>query len=426
MRERVAVAVSGGRDSMALLHALARAGRERGVEVWALHVHHGLMAKADDWAAFVERTCKRWSVPFAMQRLAGRPARGDSVEAWARAGRYAALAAMAHAAGCGTIALAHHRGDQAETFLLQALRGAGAAGLAAMPARIERDGLIWVRPWLEQPREAIEAYARTQRIAFVDDASNDDTRFDRNRLRRTVIPALRVAFANAEAALAAAALRAAHARALIEEIAQGDLAAVTENDALHLAPWRALSPPRRRECLRAWLAARLPGGASETLLDRLMTELLRTPPARWLVDGGELRRYRGRLTHKATSAAGPDAPALPAAADAARCGTHPVCGTRAALRVRASRSGGLPLALLQGAQWRARAGAERFQRAAGTPPRSLKKQFQAAGVPAWSRDAPLLFAADGTLLFVPGLGTDARALAAPGTPRVSLVWVDGR
>jgi tRNA(Ile)-lysidine synthase len=94
--------------------------------------------------------------------------------------------------------------------------------------------------------------------------------------------------------------------------------------------------------------------------------------------------------------------------------------------VRASRSGGLPLALLQGAQWRARAGAERFQRAAGTPPRSLKKQFQAAGVPAWSRDAPLLFAADGTLLFVPGLGTDARALAAPGTPRVSLDWVDGR
>jgi tRNA(Ile)-lysidine synthase len=426
MRERVAVAVSGGRDSMALLHALARAGRERGVEVWALHVHHGLMSKADDWAAFVERTCKRWSVPFAMQRLAGRPARGDSVEAWARAGRYAALAAMAHAAGCGTIALAHHRGDQAETFLLQALRGAGAAGLAAMPARVERAGLIWVRPWLDQPREAIEAYVRTQRIAFVDDASNDDTRFDRNRLRRTVIPALRVAFANAEAALASAASRAAHARALIDEIAQGDLAAVTEDDALHLAPWRALSPPRRRECLRAWLAVRLPGGASETLLDRLMTELLHTPPARWLVDGGELRRYRGRLTHTATSPAGPDAPALPAAANAARCGTHPVRGTRAALRVRASRSGGLPLALLQGAQWRARAGAERFQRAAGTPPRSLKKQFQAAGVPAWSRDAPLLFAADGTLLFVPGLGTDARALAAPGTPRVSLVWVDGR
>jgi tRNA(Ile)-lysidine synthase len=96
------------------------------------------------------------------------------------------------------------------------------------------------------------------------------------------------------------------------------------------------------------------------------------------------------------------------------------------LRVRSSRGAGVPLALLVGAQWRTRAGAERFQRAAGTPPRSLKKQFQAAGVPAWSRGAPLLFAADGMLLFVPGLGTDARALAAPGTPRVSLAWTDGR
>jgi tRNA(Ile)-lysidine synthase len=424
MPPRVAVAVSGGRDSMALLHCLARAGRERDVEVWALHVHHGLMADADAWAAFVERTCQRWSVPFAMQRLAGRPARGDSVEAWARAGRYAALAAMARDAGCSTVTLAHHRGDQAETFLLQALRGAGAAGLAAMPARSERDGLTWVRPWLEQPREAIEAYVRTHRIAFIDDGSNDDERFARNRLRRQVMPVLREAFGEAEAALAAAASRAAHARALIDEIARADLAAAADNGSLRLAAWQALSPPRRRECLRAWLAERLAAGATtEALLDRLMAELPRTPPARWPVEGGELQRYRGRLVHTAAPPANPRA-AWPADANATRPGTHAVPGLRAALRVRASsRTGGLPLALLQGAQWRARAGAERFQRAAGTPPRSLKKQFQAAGVPAWSRDAPLLFAADGTLLFVPGLGTDARALAAPGTPRVVLEWL---
>jgi tRNA(Ile)-lysidine synthase len=428
MPQRVAVAVSGGRDSMALLHCLARAGRERGVEVRALHVHHGLMAEADEWAAFVERTCKRWSVPFAMQRLAGRPARGDSVEAWARAGRYAALTTMARDAGCETIALAHHRGDQAETFLLQALRGAGAAGLAAMPARVEREGLTWVRPWLDQPREAIEVYLREHRIAFIHDPSNDDERFDRNRLRRQVMPALRAAFAEAESSLAAAASRAAHARALIDEIAHADLAAVADGRALRLSSWLALSAARRRECLRLWLTERLPSGATEALLDRLSVELPRTPPARWPVDGGELRRYRGRLTHTSTPFEAPAslAPAWPAAADAARVGLHPVPATQASLRVRASRVGGLPLALLHGAQWRARAGAERFQRAAGAPPRSLKKQFQAAGLPAWSRSAPLLFAADGTLLFVPGLGTDARALATPGTPRVSLAWADDR
>jgi tRNA(Ile)-lysidine synthase len=428
MPQRVAVAVSGGRDSMALLHCLARAGRGSGVEVGALHVHHSLMAEADEWAAFVERTCERWRVPFAMQRLAGQPARGDSVEAWARAGRYAALAAMARDAGCRTVALAHHRSDQAETFLLQALRGAGAAGLAAMPARVERDGLTWVRPWLDQPRAAIEAYVRSQRIAFIDDHSNDDVRFDRNRLRRQVMPALSAAFAEAEVALAAAAARAAHARALIDEIAQADLAAVADGSALRLSSWLSLSAPRRRECLRAWLGAHLPAGASEALLDRLGAELPCTPPARWPVDGGELRRYRGRLTHMHTRTPPDacDAAAWPASANAARAGTHPVPGTRAVLRVRASGVGGLPLALLHGAQWRARAGAERFQRAASTPPRSLKKQFQAAGMPAWSRDAPLLFSSDGTLLFVPGLGTDARALAAPGAPRVSLAWVDDR
>ncbi len=184
------------------------------------------MPQADEWSAFVERTCKRWSVPFAMRRLDDRPSRGQSVEAWARAGRYAALAAMAREARCSVIALAHHRGDQAETFLLQALRGAGAAGLASMPTRAERDGLTWLRPWLDQPRDAIEAYVRSHRIRFVDDASNDDPRFARNRLRLQVMPALRAAFPDAEVALIEAAKQAAHARALVDEVAQADLAVV--------------------------------------------------------------------------------------------------------------------------------------------------------------------------------------------------------
>jgi len=94
--------------------------------------------------------------------------------------------------------------------------------------------------------------------------------------------------------------------------------------------------------------------------------------------------------------------------------------------VRRAIDGGVPMACLRDARWQARAGAERFQRAAGTPPRSLKKQFQSAGLSAWSRDAPLLVSADGSLVFVPGLGMDARALAAPGSPRVSLEWVSGR
>jgi tRNA(Ile)-lysidine synthase len=429
MNASVAVAVSGGRDSMALLHCLAREAQAQGVEVWALHVHHGLQAQADDWAGFVERTCKRWAgkglpLCFAMQRLHGKPARGQSVEAWARAGRYKALAEMAREEGCDVIALAHHRTDQAETFLLQALRGAGAAGLASMPASAVRDGITWVRPWLEQPREAIEAYVRTHRIRFVDDASNADPRFARNRLRLQVMPALRAAFGDADSALAAAAAQAARARALIAEVAEADAATACEHGVLVQERWQALSSVRQRECLRAWLAPHAERGVPEALLDRLMRELPGPKPARWPLDAGELRRYRGRITVSLSSA---DAPAAwPCAADFESVGLHAVPGFAASLRVGRTRSGGIPLALLRNATWRAREAAQQFQRAPTTPPRSLKKQFQAAGVPAWSRDAPLLFSADGQLLFVPGLGADARALETPGQPRVSLLWETSR
>jgi len=405
MSRTVAVAVSGGRDSMALLHCTARTAQASGLQVVALHVHHGLMPAADDWASFVELTCRRWAkrglpLSFAMTRLSGRPARGDSVEAWARAGRYRALAAMAQAAGAGAVLLAHHRGDQAETFLLQALRGAGAAGLASMPRSAERQGIVWLRPWLERPREAIEAYARRHRIGFVDDPSNADARFARSRLRQQVMPALRAAFGDAEQALAAAAREAALASALQDEVARADLEGIASGAELDLAAWGALGPARRRNALRAWLSAHAGRGATLTALERLLDEVpsARTP-ATWDLEGLRLRRYRGRLRIE------PAAPAV---------------GT---LRVTPAAKGGMPRALLDGATWRARQGGEQFQRRARTPPRSLKKQFQAAAVPAWAREGPLLWAADGQLLFVPGLGTDARALAQPGSPRVRLDWV---
>jgi tRNA(Ile)-lysidine synthase len=166
---RLAVAYSGGRDSTALLHATARAAVGQGVEVLALHVHHGLSPFADDWLAHGQRQCARWAklgfpVRFLSHRLQDGPARGESVEAWARQARYRALRQMAVDEGVSAVLLAHHQRDQAETLLLQALRGAGVAGLAGMPASIERDGITWMRPWLQQPRSAIDAYVREHRL----------------------------------------------------------------------------------------------------------------------------------------------------------------------------------------------------------------------------------------------------------------------
>jgi tRNA(Ile)-lysidine synthase len=202
---RVAVAVSGGRDSTALLHCTLKATAPLGVDVVALHVHHGLNPSADDWLRHVKKQSQRWGAAFASSRLLNQPATGESVEAWARRERYAALAQMAAAQGCHHVLLAHHRRDQAETWLLQALRGAGAAGLSAMPFEMHKLGVSWHRPWLNQAREVIDAYVHKHRLRHIEDGSNSDTRFARNRLRSQVWPALTAAFADAEKSLVRAA-----------------------------------------------------------------------------------------------------------------------------------------------------------------------------------------------------------------------------
>src|SRR3954468_10368457 len=157
-RPRVAVAYSGGRDSTALLYATLQVARPLGVEVVALHVHHGLNIRAEAWLAHCKAQCEAWardghSVVFSSRRIQEAPARGESVEAWARRQRYAALREMAIEHHASLVLLAHHRRDQAETFLLQALRGGGMAGLAGMPRQVEREGITWARPWLDQARE---------------------------------------------------------------------------------------------------------------------------------------------------------------------------------------------------------------------------------------------------------------------------------
>ena len=229
---RVAVAASGGPDSTALLHATMRAASTLGVEVFGLHVHHGLMPQADEWLDHVRAQCKRWRIGFDARRLEGQPARGDSVEAWARRGRWAALTEMAQAHDITLVLLAQHRRDQAETWLLQALRGGGPAGLSAMPSVALRDGITWARPWLAQPRETVEAYLRQYRLKAVHDSSNADLRFARSRLRQQVWPALSAAFADAEAALTHAAARAQEAAAVLAEVAAQDLSTVVDGDAL--------------------------------------------------------------------------------------------------------------------------------------------------------------------------------------------------
>jgi len=418
---RVAVATSGGRDSTALLHATLRAARLLGVEVVALHVHHGLVAEADTWLAQVRGQSRRWGAAFASTRLQGSPARGESVEAWARRERYAALATMAQAAGCGLVLLAHHRRDQAETFLLQALRGGGPAGLSAMPETAQRQGLVWARPWLDQPREAIEAYLRRHRLQFVDDASNADPRYARNRVRLQLWPALSAAFADAEPALAQAARQAQQAAALADEVAALDLPGVSDEGALCVAPWLALSATRRRNVLQAWLEGIIDAPVPQSLVQRLCDELPARCSGNWPAPQAELRLYRGRLgcwplAARATSQ--PGAVEL----DLGRPGCTVLPDWAGWFEVRAASEGGVDAALLQHVVVVPRQGGERFRLAPTGMARSLKKQYQAAGVPVWQREGPLLCLPDGRLLFAPGLGIDAALRARRGQPQLALRW----
>jgi tRNA(Ile)-lysidine synthase len=422
---RLAVAASGGPDSTALLHCSTRQAAALGIEVVALHVHHGLMPAADRWLAQVRAQSRRWGAGFLSRRLAGQPGAGMSVEAWARDERYRALAEMAQAAGCSLVLLAHHRRDQAETWLLQALRGAGPAGLSSMPQAAHRAGIVWARPWLDQPREAIDAYLRRYRLVHAHDESNEDPRYARNRLRLAVWPALVQAFPQAEAALVAAAARAQEAAALAAEVAVLDLGAVQQGPALHVPAWLALPPARRRNVLRAWFNAAADGGAPESLLDRLAHELPRVRAGRWPAPGAELRMYRG-LLRAATGDAAQAAPAQALALDLTRPGVVALESWQGHFIVSAVEHGGAPTAMLCRLRAQCRTGGERFQLAAHGAARSLKKQFQARGVPAWEREGPLLYTAEGRLLFVPGLGIDARLLAEPGAPQRALRWVGGR
>lgn len=305
-RPRIAVATSGGRDSTALLHLTARAARGTSLEVLAFHVHHGLMPRADEWLHQLQRQCSNWTrrgttVRCVVTRLVGTPEKGDSVEAWARRERYQALTRMAQEEGVSTVLLAHHRRDQAETVILQALRGAGAAGMAGMPKEVVRHGIRWIRPWLDQPREAIEAYVKTHRLRCVDDESNVDPRFARSRLRTQVWPALVTAFPHAEVALAGAAKRLHEANLCAEALAAIDAEACLVNApapgvglVLRVAPWQTLIPARQANLLRVWLRPLIPQGVPDSLVRRLVDEL---PEARggsqWPAPDGVLILRKG-------------------------------------------------------------------------------------------------------------------------------------
>lgn len=277
---RFAVAVSGGADSaMLALHAAAVA-RELGAGLVLLHVHHGLQAAADGWQDLVEALAGLLGLPLRQARVEVDAASGKGIEAAARDARYAALARLAADEGVGLILLAHHRNDQAETVLLRLLRGTGLAGMAAMAPLTSRDGVAYLRPWLEQDRETILRAARQFADASgwqpVQDPTNADPRYTRGALRALLAPVLDARWPGWRAIVARHARHMAEAGEILDEVARDDFAAL-EPDAdgvsFSLAAWRQLSPARQVHVLRHWLernGARMP---TEARMNDLLRQL---------------------------------------------------------------------------------------------------------------------------------------------------------
>jgi tRNA(Ile)-lysidine synthase len=383
------VGFSGGLDSSVLLHLLASDADARRAGLRALHVHHGLHADADRWAEHCQLTCDALGVPVEIVRVAVDRTSGLGLEGAARDARHRAFANAL--ADDEILALAHHRDDQAETFLLRALRGSGVDGLAAMrPWRAYANGWLW-RPLLELPREALMTYAREHELHWLDDPSNADLRFDRNFLRNRVMPLLRERWPHASASLARSSALAAQATELLElEDASALQLAMVDDASLDIDALRRIPIERRARVLRHWTGGlglpALPGHAIERIEILLLADGDAGACFEWA--GARIERWRDVLHAQRIGEP------LPRAWSEIWDGATP-------LRLPT----GDTLSLLGAAGFEqpvrvhARQGGERIVLPQRMHSHVLKHVLQDKGMPPWQRtQLPLLSSADGELL----------------------------
>ena len=377
------MAWSGGMDSTALLHLLvqARCQAPTLLGLRAIHVDHGLQAAATAFRTFCIRNARRWRVPLSLTALALRPAAGESVEAVAREARYGALAAALRP---GELLLTgQHADDQVETMLLALLRGAGPAGLAAMPAALPF-GTTWLlRPLLDLTRSQIETYVKAQGVEWVQDPSNAELRFDRNYLRARVLSPLRERWPALAQTVRRSARHCAVANACLMQLARLDLAAAADGPDLEIAILRRFSGARRAAVLRLWMADR--GLQAPELRQLAQVEvMMETRPdghPELRLPGLVLRRHAGRLVLEALPQGRANSRELPPQLWSWRRGELQLPASRLSIAV--DLHGDLDLAQLPPRL--------QVQSAAGSGGRSQRKLLQQLEVPNWQRKRlPLL------------------------------------
>ncbi len=433
----MAVALSGGLDSSALLHLAHAYAQQHGVPLFAFHIHHGLSPNADSWLAHCEQVCAALGVPFAAQHVTLSEQGKTGTEAAARKVRYAALGGLCATHGVRLLLTAHHLDDQAETVLLQLLRGSGTAGLSGMdaanaaPELLANPQLVMARPLLPVSRKQLDAYVAAQQISHIHDESNDDARFARNALRHKVMPALAAAFPGFQERFARSAQHAQSAQRLLTELAEQDLAQLLEGESIDVVKLRALSADRSANLLRHWFKLRQLRMPSSAWLSEMLTQLLEARyDAQLLVTHPdcEVRRHRDRLflTPKLAPLEGTredqfdQTPGTSFVWQGETELAFPAYGGVLHFEVAEH---GLAPDWLRGQKLviEFRKGGERLKLAENRPTRGIKYHYQALNIPAWERGRLPVVSAPGQLLFAAGIGMDSNKLTS-GPDRIRLRW----
>lgn len=419
------LALSGGADSVVLLDILAQLRASLHFSLSAVHVNHQISPNAADWAEFCARLCAGCGIPFQVVRVDLKRQPGESLEELARDARYRVFAEQR----TDFVVLAQHLDDQAETLLLQLLRGAGAKGLSAMAELSDRHvgaGLpaisadsraspLLLRPLLDVPRRLILDYAALRGLHWVEDESNEDISYDRNFLRHLVLPELEKRFPGYRVTFARASRNLAESAQLSDDLARMDRAIAVANGNLRVDALRSLSGARARNLLRYWLAESGIPMPSAGRLENLLQQLCSArddAQVRISLGGVVIRRYRGEVhLEKKTPAPQPELALTWAFQDELEL---PDSGGR--LLFERTTGQGLSLARLTAAPVtiRLRQGGERLRPDCLRPTRSLKNLLQEAGMPPWQRQrVPLLFSGE-KLVFVPGIGAACEYRADEG------------
>jgi tRNA(Ile)-lysidine synthase len=429
---RLAIALSGGLDSVVLLDSICRLHQTQvknstkpesnevaTQRIFAFHIHHGLQKAADEWLLFCEALAKKYKIGFDFRLLhIDTKLNAGNIEARARAARYEALTELCVYHGIEDLLLAHHQNDQAETVLLQLMRGAGVAGLSGMPesrvlasSKEHASSITLWRPLLHLRREELEAYAREHQLKWIEDPSTRSSKYRRNAIRKSILPKLESIQPGATANLARSADLLAQAQQLLDRLAQQDGKKILKlkNNTLSvqlLLDLNASDLAAANNVLRYWLKV---AGLTMPSHERLQAWWLDLQQARsdakleWLHDECSIRLWRGQLQISAS--------AQPEENEQGEWTFVPIPAR--------STQGGLPAAWIAKAkkagtlEFRERSGAERLQVTASGPRKTLKNLYQENAVPPWERQAPLLYI-DGELVAVAGVGVSYPHLVCVG------------